>query len=259
MRRHAKFFGFTFIFALLSVLSGIAVLNVIVDPAHVFASKAYEDGIARNLAAGMHTVGVDNYDDRLLQRYYLKHAGFKRDVIVLGSSRSYQWRARHFAGQFFNHSVNGNRLEDLLAIYGLYELQNTHPKTVVLGLDPWILNENVGSSPIESLEQSYSIMLRKLGAELNLMERRWMRNEKRLQTMFSLAYARRSIGMLLKNAPRVDGDYFASDGDNFDLPVKRADGSFRYSAAYRHLSVDEVRDAAVAAAREGNTWGSKGY
>ena len=77
-------------------LGGIGILNFTVDPAHVLSPSTYEKALAEILRSGHNASGVTNYDDRLLQRYLVEGRWPAPDVIALGSSRSYKWRARHF-------------------------------------------------------------------------------------------------------------------------------------------------------------------
>ena len=115
---------------------------------------AFEKGIADILLSGHNVANIGNYDERLLQKDIIQNDQRQIDIIVLGSSRSMQINSQTindiFQDQiFFNHAVSGASVEDYIAILDLYLEKNALPSTIIIGVDPWILNSNngTGSSP----------------------------------------------------------------------------------------------------------------
>lgn len=50
-----------------------------------------------------------------------------------------------------NHGMSGAGVFDYLGILGIYESCNKLPGTVIMGLDPWILNESSGDTLIHDI------------------------------------------------------------------------------------------------------------
>ena len=100
-----------------SVFATIIPINYFVDPANIFGNGAYEKGISDYLIQGYHVVNIMNYDERLLQKFYIESLKNGPKTIVLGSSRSMQLSSRLLSQQVINNGVSGASVEDLLAIY----------------------------------------------------------------------------------------------------------------------------------------------
>ena len=105
--------------------------------------EGYADGIAEELAKGNIVTDVSGCDDRLLQKYFISKMKKCPNTIVLGSSR-----VRFINGSMvqdstlINNGVSSASLEDLVAIYSLYENKGCEIKKIIIGVDPWILNDN---------------------------------------------------------------------------------------------------------------------
>src|SRR6266567_3781225 len=140
---------------LLLVLVCIGLSNSVVVPARIFRSTySYEGGIAALLAEGKSVVGVERYDDRILQRYRAQvEKGRQVDYLVIGSSRSNQLSRRTTKSALLNLSVAGASLEDYIALIELGSAYSV--KGTVLGVDPWIFNRNSGQNRWGSIEEEY--------------------------------------------------------------------------------------------------------
>lgn len=147
--------------ALLPWLLVIIATNYIVDPGNLF-HHGFEAAAAESILAGK-SIDSANVDYRLFQKCIIEKLGVPRDVIVLGSSRGLQVRSTQFGGlSFFNHSVPGARLEDLLAIYQHYVERNLTPRWIIFALDPIMFSKNV-RPVLMSLTAEYRAMCRALG------------------------------------------------------------------------------------------------
>ncbi|MDR3564212.1 MAG: hypothetical protein P4N59_22635 [Negativicutes bacterium] len=152
-------------------LAIVGFMSVALDPAHVFDAK-YAKDIADILLREKNAANVANYDDRRFQRYFIQNNKAGKDIIVFGSSRSLQIDNSIFPGHsFFNHSVFGASLEDHIAIYQLYREQNRLPRTIIIGVDPWILNRTNNQTRWLPLKNEYQDGIRALGlSNYNLIE-----------------------------------------------------------------------------------------
>jgi hypothetical protein len=152
---------FFVIFLLLLLLT--AVFNFQVDSAGVFRPNKGLKYTAVNLLKGNMVVGYPGRnDERELQRLIVENYPGRRDIVAIGSSRTMVLRKR-FIGRdidFFNHSVAGAVIEDYVAIIGLYKRKGVLPKTVIIGLDPWMFNKNnkMGGDFWRVLESYYNEM-----------------------------------------------------------------------------------------------------
>jgi hypothetical protein len=151
--------GFFSIFLLLLLLT--AFFNFHADSAGIFRPNKGLKGVAMNLINGNMVAGyLSRSDERELDRLIVENYSGRRDVIAIGSSRINTLRKRFIRGgnvDFFNHWVSGAILEDYVAIIGLYKRKGVFPKTVIIGIDPWLFNKNnrLGSDFWRVLESYY--------------------------------------------------------------------------------------------------------
>ena len=225
------------------ILLVIAAINFSVDPANLFSGDAYITGIAKIMLSGKNVANVENYDERLLQKKYIEGLQQAKDVIALGSSRSMQITASLFSGKtFFNNSVSGATLEDLIAIYQLYSDHGLQPSIVILGIDPWIFNESYNYNLWRTLSNEYQTGINNLGLDvpdhltssLNSLEL------EKLFQIVSPSYFQGSIHQLLIHGWQRSS-YYSTNVIESDVPIRTFDGSYSYPSEYRLASLDQVR------------------
>jgi hypothetical protein len=77
-----------------------------------------------------------------------------------------------FAGDanttFFNHGVSGATIEDDIAILELYLENGPAPRTIIIDVDPWILNANNRQMSWMTLKGEYENGTRRIGAASTL-------------------------------------------------------------------------------------------
>lgn len=232
----------------------IVTVNYTMDPAHQFdADHAYEKGIARLLLDGAHVANIGHCNDRLVQKYFIQGLTKPRDVVIVGSSRSLQVQQEYFGGaSAFNSSVSKATLEDYLAIYEMYHLRGLPPRVLILGLDPWILNDNNTVSLWRSLGQEIRSARLRMGLEVEdgVVTGSLASACDKCVHLLSLSYFQASVGELRRVVTRRDGsawqEYYATDAIEADTYIKLADGSIRYPRAYETRSAAEVDQDAYA-------------
>lgn len=233
---------------------GLVSVNYFVDPAQIFNRNHYEQGIAEILLKGSNVADVSNRDERFLQKHYIAGLQKKKDIIVLGSSRSLQIRSASFPKKsFFNHGVSGATIEDYMAIFEMYLEKNMESDVVILGLDPWVLNKNNGQERWESTYDFYERFASKLGLNDKgfSVSFPWQTNEffriKKYLQIFSLSYFQNSI-LYLRTETTANkdkkGKYYPTDATDLDVDVLLFDGSYSYKRAYRETSISEALKAA---------------
>ena len=147
----------------------VALFNCLVDGLGLFRlNKGLKYAAANLLEEKMVAGPLGGYDERELQRLIVEQYPKRRDMITIGSSRNMLLRKRFIHGEidFFNHSMSGAGLEDHVVILGLYALKGHLPKTVVLGIDPWIFNKDNGLPQYwKSLSSYYEEMVMEINGE----------------------------------------------------------------------------------------------
>lgn len=225
---------------LLPIPITLILTNYFVDPGKIFYKHGfYEKGIVKILSNGENVENLSNYDERLLQKFYIDKLKEKKNLVVLGSSRAMQINS-NITGErdMFNSSVSGASLQDLMAIYGIYREKNLAPKKIILGLDPWILNKNNNQIRWKSIQEDYFYIQNKIKNESGKTEKF---DEKYLE-LVSLSYFQSAVDILGKDE---NVGYKSTKLDASKTNVKRKDGSLSYSEKVRNESKEEVRKKAL--------------
>jgi len=224
-----------------TLLMLVAGVNYHYDPANLFGDRTYEAGIARLLSEGKNVANITDYDERLLQKFFVERLKNRRDVLVLGSSRSMNLGPDLFPGMtFYNASVSGASLEDDYAILQLYREHNLLPRLVVLGVDPWVFNRNSEQTRWKSLEQEYRRSM--YGNVLGTASSELAGDQRlsKLQQLVSFDYFRAA----LHAAHRADRDYYATNATELDVNMRLADGTITYNREHAHRSPEKVAEVA---------------
>jgi hypothetical protein len=242
----------------LSIVVFLVLVNFWVDPGQMFRGEEYEAGIASILLSGMNVANLAEYDGRLVQKFYIQGLSSRKDIVVLGSSRSCVIGSEMFPGRtFFNNWVSGATIEDYLAIYEMYREKGILPSRIILGLDPWVLNRNHEEIRWKVLWEYYAAASRRIVKSVPAYERSLIPNK--YFALLSPAYFQRSFWVLLRTAlsrsALATGNYYATHEKELDVSVRFSDGSNRYDRKGRDLSVTEVNRAAEAYVDRGSVYG----
>lgn len=135
----------------LPILLCLIAVNVFVDSAHLL-DTSFEKRLIDPILAGKNLTNLKNFDDREFNLQVIK-SPMSPHSIVLGSSRSLQVRGDSTKTDFFNHSVYGATLEDVVGIYQLYKENGKSLTTVLVDAEPWYFNKNRGESRWKVFEQ----------------------------------------------------------------------------------------------------------
>lgn len=224
-----------------TLLMLVAGVNYHYDPANLFGDRTYEAGIARLLSEGKNVANITDYDERLLQKFFVERLKNRRNVLVLGSSRSMNLGPDLFPGMtFYNASVSGASLEDYYAILQIYREHDSLPRLLVLGIDPWVFNRNSEQTRWKSIEQEYRRGLygNDPGAVTSVPA-----SDQRISKLQQLVSFDYFLGAL-KVAHRVDRDYYATNATELDVNIRLADGTITYKRDYAHRSPEKVAEVA---------------
>jgi len=238
------------------VLSSLLVLTVFInwlaDPAKLFV-RGYEKGIAEVLAQGKNVANVLDYDDRLVQRYLMERlVGSRIDWIAIGSSRSMQISSRIVGADIYNLSVAGASIEDFVALTMLSE--GIKARSIVYGIDPWVLNRNNGQGRWKSLASEYAIGMAALaGSDPSLAPQAiaaqrvyWVAQRERLSQLLNLQYTLASLKKLAGKDSPQGMDFRSTDSEEplKERLVLRADGSRIYGRDFAAQTTGQVYERA---------------
>jgi len=234
-----KKFILKLIIVLAPILFFVVSVNYFGDAANLF-SIGYEKKIADEIIKGNNVTNVYNYDERLLEKHLINNSTLCPDVLVIGSSRVMLIHSSDFQKQtFFNVGVSGASIEDLLAIYQMYEQKKCLPKKIILGLDPWTLNINNGQTRWMTLNQEYFILYTQL-TNKNIVAKDERVDLKYFQ-LVSPSYFKGSFKKMIL----VSSKPIATNTKINNTFTKLVDGSITYDLEYRSASPDEIEKRAI--------------
>lgn len=232
---------------IITVIFFVSIFNYKIDSLSLFGEKKYLKQAATSLIEGKMVAGLKNYDDRLFQKYLIESFDKKMDVIAIGSSRTMQLRKSFFLNDtlnYFNHSVSGASLEDYISIIGLYkELHNRIPQTIVLGIDPWIFNENNEQTRWKTLEEFYNKSLNNINNNIQFNENNF--NLVKFKQLVNYSYTLENIKFLYNLIQNNEVPFYTTNTIHIDDTVKEIDGSFHYPNKQRFQSEEDVKKLAV--------------
>ncbi len=144
---------FTYVFITLFV---IAMVSYYGDAGRLFYKRDVYKIIVQNMLAGKFVHGSLNLDERLLKKEVIEKEKKTPNKIIIGSSRVMQLTAKIVGDSSFqNHWLPANSIEDMAAILDLYQKKGKLPNTIILGIDPWILNKNNDQLLYKSIKDNY--------------------------------------------------------------------------------------------------------
>lgn len=238
-----KFITKTIIFGL-PILLLVTLVNYFGDSARLF-SNDYENKIAKILASGKFATGlVSNFDDRIFQREIMEVLNPKPDILVLGSSRSMLISQEFIPKKnIYNSSVAGASIEDLISVYQMYKFKNNLPSYIILGIDPWMFNENNGQTRWQSIDEYYDLFFNKTSTSVQNNLYKALEIDK-FKQLFSLSYFQSSLKLIPE---LVNGRTFPvpTDTEENETYTKLLDGTIRYGENYRLRSPEKVRQIAI--------------
>ncbi len=217
----------------------VMAVNFFGDAANIYSDV--EERMATAMVAGLHVANAYNYDERILQRKLIERDPTPPELLVLGSSRVMLFDGKLFsASAFRNHGVGGATLEDIAGIYQLHKNNTSLPKRIVLGLDPWILNDHNSLDKWMEFLPEFSQFMDQDPPWSPLRPQR-----KALGQLISPSYFQQSLPMLYDRLfhPELTEIQPVSEvqGESF---IRMSDGSVRYQAEITQASPEQVDERA---------------
>lgn len=211
----------------------VVIINYIGDAARLF-DQDFEKKMVEIIINGQNVTNAINYNERLFQKEIISDYRINPDIVVIGSSKTMLISSEQFPNsKFFNNSVSGASIEDIVSIYQIYKDYNKLPKKIIIGIDPWTFNEKNEQTRWKSLEAFYyRFKNSKRDSEPTMLHFKY-------KELISFSYFQSSI----KNLPKVirgDSKPKATNRKNNKLSTKLIDGSKVYGEADREASISEI-------------------
>lgn len=227
-------FLFHVIFLSLPILLLLIVVNFYGDAGRIFQEN-YEKKMVDIINRGYYVTNVSNYDERIFRKELIKNIKTPPDIIVLGSSRTLLINSEYFPGySLINNSVSGASIQDLIGLYQLYKDVGCIPRKILMGIDPWLFNQNNGQVRWKSISKHYYKFL-------NVEDNDHKFQDNKYSELLSISYFQQSLKNILS---RIRGK-----SDPVPTKIKQNisntilfDGSLIYSTKYSNVSISEVND-----------------
>lgn len=210
------------------------------DPANLFKGGKYEAELSGMLLQGKSVTNLLNYDERNFQQLYVKKLNKCPEILVLGSSKTLMLEQEMFGStSFYNGSLSAGCMEDMLAMYELFDKKACAPKKVIIGLDPWLLNESNGMERWKKFGSQYAALLGKLKLDKKYPVGNFANEDyKNYAELLSFSYFQQSVVDWLRG---VDTRLKPSQSATNVMATKHPDGSYMYESSYRDRSPDQVK------------------
>ena len=210
----------------------LAMVNIFIDPAHIFSNGTYETAASKILLQGHNIDNIENCDERLLVKKMLTNLSYNPEVVVIGTSRSLEISSDFFpAKKFYNCSVSHANINDFIGLLGLLDSTNKLPSEIYIETSPTLINPTLTDEWI-SLYDFYLYGIKKMQLNLEPIKTNTTLEgyKKKAKTIFALDYFQASISSL-KPKKR---NHFIDMGNAIPTHFGRmSDGSITYSKAYR--------------------------
>lgn len=236
-------FVITFLGSFCLLAASVIALNFYVDPGSLFGRSggSSELKLAKILAMNSNAITNVNLDERIFQKNRIQLTTESISVIVTGSSRSMTISSVVLQDKSLNAAVSGASIEDHVALT-IMALEKLKPKTVILGIDPWVFNQNSGQSRWQSIEKEYAYGRQVIGDASYSSKPHQQANEPdRLSQLLNYSYTR-AAAMLLAHHLLWEDLVESAPNDNAPTRgiLRRSDGSIVYDQKMETLSQEEI-------------------
>lgn len=223
-----------FVIPLLLLVAGV---NWYVD-SYAYLRVTYDE-IGAQMSAGRNVGGLEesDFNDRNLLLAYLRQQKEPKELIILGSSRVFNFDHTMFGtDSFYNAGLSEATIYDLLAVAGILMEKEQLPETMIIGVDAFLFNSTWDNDRWKELEEyvHYMEMRPPDEAAVSISQKSTGRNHEK---WLSLDYFRYNI-TLLPQRKRFEVSY--TDEWETEQYLKHYDGSVAYQRTLREVDVNDV-------------------
>src|SRR6185312_5413796 len=146
----------------------------------------------------------------------------------------------YFHRKLINNGVSGATLEDDMAIFHLYEKRGCQIKKIILGLDPYLLNDHNDEIRWETLDKEFTEFAKILSIQTdNTIEQL---NFSKCRELFSVSYFKTSFAYLIHGTSKNYKPTRQVFNEKF---TRLRDGSISYGVELRDISPEHIIDLAM--------------
>lgn len=237
----------------------VPLVNYNIDPSRLYHTGR-EDSLELNavdiLLNGQNAAHLSNCNERLLKREFLRRTEEQYETVVLGSSRGAMITGEMLGEEsFYNLSLAGASLEDILGIYGYMLMNGQSPERVVISIDPWLANDNfTDPRSWNAYGDGYLYVVNELlgGNDTRVYEPYglfdpesdgstfWELDGATKLNLFSIPYFQNCLRELVTGNYAIYSEVVPTDEAEGETGIMHTDGSFSYPAAYRNAPDYEI-------------------
>ena len=165
------------------------------------------------MSEGYNATNLGSYNERLLHKSFIESLKSRPEIVVLGSSRS-QLIDNSFTKEkkLVNNSLTGATIEDIIALYNIYDLKSIDPQTVIIELSPWLLNENNNQLRWKVIQEDYNTLLPKINNDnIISIKNKWWEIPPEYAELVSFEYFQESIKYFYKNNKEENNPFLFTD------------------------------------------------
>lgn len=224
-------------------------VNYFGDAARLFAND-YEQKMAKIIGTGKYVTNFGNYDERLCQLELIKLKSIRPKTIIIGSSRTMLFNSSHFPETtFFNNSVSGASMEDIVSIYQIYKEYKKLPQKIIIGIDPWTFNDLSDQNRWKSIATYYN--------RFNHLDSQEGNELMKYKELFSFSYFQSSLKLMPKFLKGNLDPIPTSNSHNISA-TKLIDGALVYDQLFRQSTAKEI-DIRIDEYLEGNIFSIENF
>lgn len=238
MKKLCRAFAF-----LLPLFIMVAAVNWYVD-SYAYLRVTY-DQIGAQMSAAHNVSGLEEsgFNDRNLLLAYLKQQSEAKEVVIIGSSRVFNFEHTMFGtDSFYNAGLSESTIYDLLAVTGILARNGQLPKTMIIGVDAFLFNASWGNEKWMELREYEEYMEMLLGripessvsASASDIKKNTGRN---YDKWLSLDYFRYNVTLLPEKKRFLVSYTDDWEGERY---LKHYDGSVAYQREVREVDADSV-------------------
>jgi len=221
----------TFLFA---IIVPIILMTSIMDPSNLFERRATYFQYADILNRGIHIIGLDDFNERLLCRLRIENRDTFPANLIIGSSRVMLINEDIFGDKLMNLGTSGGSVEDLETITNLLIEKDVKVDKIIIEAYPWLFNiNNKQNNWIENEDLTDGYKFHSFQYYKNIVTQ--------YGSLVDPSYFKASVIKLIKEKglQKKQRIYF-SRTINTSQKVNFASGAIRYDSLYRHRDVDKM-------------------
>lgn len=232
------------------LLAFLVFVNCYFDPANIFHNVSRS--IADSLLKGNATyITSGNMNERRVKQYIIEDMADDIDCVSLGTSVMFGIRKEHVGTEkYYNLGLSGADFYDIMAQFGLMEINGKTPKRVIFCVDTYFFNEEIMKTFTRSipLKPYANYMISVLNGESpdRPAEDTTAENIQKFKQMFSVSNFQAAFEYITEyGSLDIERWGVADESYEGEYSYYLADGSMMYPLSYRSNTTEDVVQEAL--------------